>query len=59
MPIPSPHPNESKEKFIPRCISTLSKLDPNKPQKQVVAICHSEWKRKKLSELHSKNEKNI
>ena len=60
-PVPSPRSGEPQKVFISRCISTLSKLDPNKPQKQVIAICHSEWKRKKLMQLHSKsdNEKNI
>jgi len=49
MPIPTPNPNEKQSDFIGRCISTLKKLDPNKPDKQIQAICFDTWRRKKLS----------
>jgi len=60
MPIPSPRSGEPQKVFISRCISTLNKLDPNRPSKQVVAICYSRWRQKELKKLLSKsNEKNI
>lgn len=53
MPIPKPGPKESQDKFISRCISTLSKVDSERPEKQIAAICYSAWrdKDKKKSSL--------
>jgi len=60
MPIPSPRSGEPQKTFISRCISTVSKLDPNRPQKQVVAMCYSRWRQKELRKLSSNyHEKNI
>jgi len=47
MPIPKVKKSESKNKFISRCISRLSKVDSNRPHKQIVAICHTQWRAKK------------
>lgn len=47
MPIPEPGEKETKEEFVSRCIKTLSKADPNREQKQVVAICYSAWRESK------------
>lgn len=46
MPIPKPKKDESKDKFISRCAKQLAKVDPNRPKKQRLAICFSEWKNK-------------
>lgn len=43
MPIPKPRKNEDKDKFISRCISQLKKEDPNRPDKQIKAICFQRW----------------
>ena len=47
MPIPTPKKDEEKEAFLSRCVSTLKKLDPDKSQDQVIAICYSQWENKK------------
>ncbi len=47
MPIPKPNANESQDQFIGRCISTLSKADPDRDPKQVQAICYSTWRKSK------------
>ncbi len=47
MPIPTPRPNEEEKKFVSRCISELHKIDPSREQKQVIAICYSQWKKSK------------
>ena len=44
MPIPSPSKDEKQDAFIGRCISAVSKADPNKEQDQVVAMCYSAWR---------------
>ena len=49
-PIPSPSAEESQDKFISRCISTLSERDPGREHKQVIAICFNEWRRVKKDE---------
>ena len=46
MPVPTPGKNEPKEKFIGRCIRTLEKEDPDRPHKQIIAICFSKWREK-------------
>ena len=47
MPIPNPRKGEKEKEFISRCISAVSKLDTERPQKQVIAICYETWRRKK------------
>ena len=49
MPVPTPRPNEEQSAFIGRCISTMKKSDPSRPDKQIQAICFDTWRRKKLS----------
>jgi len=51
MPIPTPNPKESKSNFISRCVSTLKKIDPNREDKQIVAICYDSWRKKRLSKF--------
>lgn len=50
MPVPKPRRGENKNKFISRCISTLSHEDPNRDPKQVQAICHTAWEQGKGEE---------
>ena len=51
MPIPKPRKNESKDDFISRCISFLHREDPDRPNKQNIAIAYDAWRksRKKAS----------
>jgi len=55
MPIPSPQGNEEKDKFISRCIRTVSKADPERERDQVIAMCIGQWNRTRTSET----EKNV
>lgn len=55
MPIPQPKPNEDKNKFISRCISELSKIDPDKPAKQIQAICYNTWNQSQQQEISLTN----
>lgn len=43
--MPNPLPNETKEEYIPRCVSFMIKNE-NRKQNQAFAICYSLWKRK-------------
>lgn len=43
MPVPKPNTGESKDAFISRCISDLTKKDPKKPKEQISAICYDSW----------------
>lgn len=47
MPIPKPRPKEDQQTFVSRCISELHKIDPNRPQKQIIAICYDTFRRSK------------
>jgi len=42
MPVPTIRSREATHKFISRCISTLTKLDPKRKKSQIIAICYSE-----------------
>jgi hypothetical protein len=59
MPIPKPKKDEVKEEFISRCITTLRNEDPEKPQKQIAAICYDAWdgKSEEPAPLHPADEK--
>lgn len=43
----TPRKKEEREKFISRCISFA--IGEDMPQKQAVAACHSQWRRKEMS----------
>lgn len=47
MPISKPKKRENQSDFISRCIKELSQKDPNRPQKQIIAMCYSKWNNKK------------
>lgn len=45
MPVPTPRGGESQDKFISRCMSSLADTDPDRPQKQRIAMCFSSWRK--------------
>lgn len=49
MPIPKPKNGEDRDTFVSRCISTVKDEDPNRPHKQIIAICFESWRRKDMS----------
>ena len=51
MPVPTPRKGETQQKFVSRCIETLTKLDPQRKPAQISAICYNQWKRKNLEEV--------
>ncbi|MCK4267175.1 MAG: hypothetical protein KAX31_07820, partial [Thermoplasmata archaeon] len=44
MPVPKPRKGEKEDDFISRCISTVSRADPEREHDQVVAICFDTWR---------------
>ena len=44
--MPSPNPKESREKFIPRCMSSEEAKKSFPDQEQRTAFCFSQWKNK-------------
>ena len=44
MPVPKPQPGEEKDDFVGRCISAMKKTDPERPDKQIQAICFDAWR---------------
>jgi len=55
MPIPTPRKGESQNNFISRCISAVKKSDPDRPNKQVQAICFSKWRGEEVGEIIKEN----
>lgn len=53
MPLPTPNKDEKQDAFMGRCMSFMHEENKNKPegkkreQKQMVAICFSQFKNKK------------
>jgi hypothetical protein len=45
MPLPKPKKDESKDNFLPRCISELKDMKEFNSHDQRVAVCYSQWKR--------------
>jgi len=43
----TPRRDEKESDFISRCIKYVSEADPNRPNKQVQAICYDKWARAK------------
>jgi len=54
MPIPTPRPKEDQKTFVSRCISKVHDLDPKRPQKQIIAICYSAWRKSKRGVAETK-----
>lgn len=46
MPVPTPRKDEEKDKFISRCISALREEDSERPNDQISAVCHRQWREK-------------
>ncbi len=44
MPVPTPNPNEKQADFIARCMKFLMDEDPDRDEKQALAICYSQWR---------------
>ena len=49
MPLPTPKGREQKKDFVSRCIATVSHDKTFKDQKQVIAVCYSQWEHAKAS----------
>jgi len=47
---PTPKKGEPKDKFIPRCISAVSKEHPSWKHDKVIAVCHEYWRRRHKNE---------
>ena len=50
MPILKPKKDESEKEYVARCIPDLMNKDPEKDQKQVIAICYSNFKKETVKE---------
>lgn len=55
MPLPTPKDNESKNEFISRCISELTRMDEFKSKAQRIAVCYTQWD-KSNNEKEDKND---
>jgi len=49
MPLPKPKPNEAEDKFITRCMSNEAMQREYEDNKQRLAVCFSQWKRRNRS----------
>ena len=49
MPLPTPKRKEQKKDFVSRCIATVSNDKAFKDQKQIIAVCYSQWEEAKAS----------
>lgn len=47
MPIPTPRKNDSKNKYISRCMSSEVMKREFPKQDQRSAVCHDKWRKKK------------
>lgn len=62
MPLPTPGKNESQDKFMERCMGVMHSENEHKPdnekrpQKQMVAICMSQWKEGKADSASAQSE---
>ncbi|KKK75351.1 hypothetical protein LCGC14_2874590, partial [marine sediment metagenome] len=56
MPIPSPHKDEEKKKFLERCMSDEIMLKDFPDEKQRFAVCNTQWDEKKSIEPEKKEE---
>ena len=56
MPIPSPHKDEEKKKFLERCMSDEIMVKDFPDEKQRFAVCNTQWDEKKSIEPEEKEE---
>ena len=47
MPVPQPESGEDEQTFVSRCIDEMHKIDPKREDKQIQAICFSQWRDRK------------
>jgi len=47
VPVPEPKQGETEEVFVSRCIDEMHKIDPKGEDKQIQAICFSQWRESK------------
>ena len=50
MPLPTPKPNEDKNEFIPRCLSSEEIKKEFDSEDQQYAVCRSQWYKNKEKE---------
>ena len=51
MPLPSPRGKEKRSDFVSRCVSVLTKRGEGKDSSQRVAMCNSQFKKAKATQL--------
>lgn len=51
MPIPNPREKEPRKSFISRCVSELTRKGEGKDASQRVAICNSQFKKSKATQV--------
>ncbi len=58
MPVPTPRKGETQDKFMGRCMTFLhnENMEAKRPQKQMAAICLSQWREKSKAEEASSDE---
>jgi HK97 family phage prohead protease len=49
-PVPKPKAGESQKEFVNRCVPIMAAKDPDRPHKQIVAMCYSAYRRAKKDE---------
>jgi len=58
MPMPSPRKGEKESDFVGRCIKAEKKASPERPDKQIQAMCYTRWRKAKGIKEPKKKEKN-
>lgn len=51
MPLPKPNEGEAQKDFISRCVAAESHASPDMDNKQVVAMCYTQWRNAKAGKL--------
>lgn len=46
MPLPTPKPSETQEKFIQRCVSNDVMNTEFPDEKQRISVCYAQWRKK-------------
>jgi len=44
LPVPKPRKGEGMQEFVSRCIPIMKKLDPERTDEQIQAICYSTYR---------------
>lgn len=48
MPVPEPKQDEDEQTFVSRCIKEMHHIDPDQKDKQIQAICYTQWREKRM-----------